>query len=120
MSNNNNDTQSDEIEKFKRQINFTPPEEFIHFFKKINKTEMNINNECLIIWPLADMVRLNKEYQADEYVPEFFIFGSDGGSEAYAIEKTTGCIYQIPFIGMSKEDAILKFKDFSELLDNIK
>lgn len=110
---------SDDIEKLLSEINFIAPEPFVNFLKNVNSTQISINDDYIILWSLKDMARLNKEYMVEEYAPEFFIFGSNGGDEAYAIEKSTGYIYQIPFIGMNKKDAILKFKDFSILLDSI-
>ena len=65
------------------------------------------------------MIQLNKEYSVEEYAPKLFIFGSDGGDTAFAIEKSTGDIYEMPFIGMSKEEAVFKNKTFSEFIENI-
>lgn len=48
--------------------------------------------------------------------PEFFIFGSDGGDTAFAIEITTGYIYEMQFICMSKEEAIFIAKTFFDFL----
>ncbi len=48
--------------------------------------------------------------------PNFFIFGSDGGDTAFAIEKSTGRIFEMPFIGMSREEAVLKSNTFDEFL----
>jgi|GEM_PF-4074783 hypothetical protein len=33
------------------------------------------------------MIQLNKDYNVDEYAPDFFIFGSNGGDTANAIKK---------------------------------
>lgn len=33
------------------------------------------------------MIKLNKDYQLEEYASDFFIFGSDGRDTAYAIKK---------------------------------
>ena len=58
------------------------------------------------------MIRLNLAYDVNTYAPEFFLIGSNGGGESYAIEKDTGYIYEMPFIGMSKEEAIFINKTF--------
>jgi hypothetical protein len=47
------------------------------------------------------------------------MFGSDGGDTAFAIEKSTGDIYEMPFIGMSKEEATFKNKTFTEFMETI-
>ncbi|MGE8380067.1 MAG: hypothetical protein ACN6PN_16995 [Sphingobacterium sp.] len=50
---------------------------------------------------------------------DFFIFGSNGGGTAYAVKKSTSDIYEIPFIGMSNEEAVFKNKTFSEFIDGL-
>ncbi|MGJ1409065.1 hypothetical protein ACR78Z_05270 [Sphingobacterium thalpophilum] len=51
--------------------------------------------------------------------PEFFIFGSDGGDTAFAIERSTGAIFEMPFIGMSKEEAVFRSKTFTDFLEEL-
>lgn len=65
------------------------------------------------------MDQLNKEYNVEEYAPEFFIFGSDGGDTAFAIEKSTGDIYEMTFIDMSKEEVVFKDKTFAGFKESI-
>jgi hypothetical protein len=38
---------------------------------------------------------------------------------AFAIQKSTGLIYEMPFIGMSKEEATLKNNTFEDFIDNL-
>ena len=73
----------------------------------------------VMLWPLTNLFKNNEEYEVHIYAPEFFIFGSDGGGTAYAIEKETGNIFEIPFIGMSKEEAIFLAKTFHEFLQSL-
>jgi hypothetical protein len=61
------------------------------------------------------MIKLNQDYKVNEYADSFFIFGSNGGDTAYCIEKKTGYIFDLPFVGMSNEDAIFKYKNFTQL-----
>jgi hypothetical protein len=62
------------------------------------------------------MIQLNKDYEVETYAPEFFIFGSDGGDTAFTIEKSTGKIFEMPFIGMGKEEATFNASSFDEFL----
>lgn len=62
------------------------------------------------------MIQLNKDYDIEIYAPEFFIFGSDGGYTAFTIEKSTGKIFEMPFIGMEKEGATFIASSFDEFL----
>ena len=40
-------------------------------------------------------------------------------SKAYAVKKSTCDIYEIPFIGMSNEEAIFKNRTFSEFIEGL-
>jgi len=109
----------DEIEVFLKHIDFKLPQGFIEFFKEANGADIDTDEKYVILWALTDMVQLNKDYRTEMYAPEFFIFGSDGGDTAFAIEKRTGDIYEMPFIGMSKEEAVFNSKSFTEFIENI-
>lgn len=112
----NNPPTEDQVKIFLDSLDFSLPEGFIDFFKEANGADLAKDNSFILLWPLTDMVQLNKEYDVEEYAPEFFIFGSDGGDIAYAIEKTTSYIYEMPFIGMSKKEAVFKSKTFTDFL----
>lgn len=108
-----------EVVAFLNQIDFTLPEEFIAFFKTSNGADISTEANYLLLWALTDMVQLNKDYRVEEFAPDFFVFGSDGGGTAFAIEKGTSAIYEMPFIGMSKEEAIFRSKSFGEFIKNL-
>ncbi|TDO68885.1 SMI1/KNR4 family protein SUKH-1 [Flavobacterium chryseum] len=110
---------SEEVEIFLKQVNFILPEGFLDFFKEADGAEISTDEKYVILWALTEMIQLNVDYNVEEYAPEFFIFGSDGGDTAFAIEKNTGDIYEMPFIGMSKEESIFVNKSFSDFIDNI-
>lgn len=107
------------IDFFLEQIDFDLPKGFLEFFKDANGAEISSDEEYIHLWALTDMIQLNKNYSVEDYAPEFFIFGSDGGDTAFAIEKCTSEIYEMPFIGMSKEDATFRSKTFTEFIENI-
>jgi hypothetical protein len=109
----------EEIEIFFKQVDFILPEGFMNFFSETNGADISTDEKFILLWALTDMMQLNKEYSVEEYAPEFFIFGSDGGDTAFAIEKGTGYIYEMPFIGMSKEESIFRNKTFTEFVENI-
>ncbi|MCD6067055.1 MAG: cell wall assembly protein [Bacteroidetes bacterium] len=109
----------EEIESFLRQVDFNLSKGFIDFFKETNGADISTDDKYILLWALTDMIQLNKEYKVEEYAPEFFIFGSDGADTAFAIEKSTGDIYEMPFIGMSKEQAVFKNKTFADFIENL-
>lgn len=104
------------VKHFFNEIDFKLPLDFIDFYKENNGAEILIKNKYFItLWPLAKILQLNVEYQVKEYAPDYFIFGTNGGGMAYCIEKTTGNIFEMPFIGMSNDKAIFKSKSLKEL-----
>jgi len=107
-----------DIVEFLSVITFKLPNGFIDFFSQTNGADITIDDNYIILWPLTEMVELNKEYRVVEYAPDFFIFGSDGGDISYAIEKRTGFIFEMPFIGMSKEEAVFKGSSFDEFISD--
>lgn len=115
----NNPPTNEDVAFFLRQINFVLPIGFINFFTESNGAYITSSENYVHLWALTDMLQLNKEYNVEEYAPEFFIFGSDGGDTAFAIEKVTGYIYEMPFIGMSKKESVLRNKSFSGFISAI-
>ena len=106
------------IEDFSNQTDFKLPIGFIDFYNKTNGAEMRSKDgQYFIIWPLNELFKLNVDYDVLTYAPGFFIFGSDGGDLAYCIKKDTGWIYEMPFIGMSNDEANFLCQTFDELLD---
>lgn len=107
---------SADIERFLKDISFVPSVDLIEFFKKSNGIMINTNSHYLELWKIEEMIEFNKGYDVETYAPDFFIIGTNGGGEGYAIEKATGCIFEMPFIGMGKENAILRAKTFDKFL----
>jgi len=115
----NNPPLDSEVSSFLSKIDFQLPSGFIDFFKEANGADISTDDKFVALWALTDMVQLNKEYNVEQYAPEFFVFGSDGGDTAYAIEKSTGDIYEMPFIGMSKEEATCISKTFTGFIEGL-
>jgi len=107
----------EQVQKFEEQIKFNLPTFFLDFYKKTNGAILNSNERYIDLWKLTEMIQLNKEYQTeDEFYPGFFLFASDGGGMAYAIQKETGYIYEIPFIG-GIEYSVFICKTFTEFIE---
>jgi hypothetical protein len=106
-----------EINAFLENINFALPEGFIEFYEQSNGGVLSGENVYVDLWPLPDMIAMNKNYEVEKYAPDFFIFGSDGGGTAYCIKKEDGYIYDMQFIGMP-DDASFICETFNEFLQN--
>lgn len=60
----------------------------------------------LHLWPLQELMEINQQYGSEENYPGFFLIGTYEIGEACAVEKATGAVYTIPFIGSVPEDAL--------------
>jgi SMI1 / KNR4 family (SUKH-1) len=105
-----------EIAKFTTSIGFSLSAGFIDFYKETDGASFLSDNFYVNIWPVTQLIDLNEGYDVNNYIPEFFLFGSDGGGNAFGIEKKTGAVFEIPFIVMSSEDAIFISGSFNEFL----
>jgi hypothetical protein len=113
----NESPSSEDVREFLQNITFDLPERFIEFYSSTNGAIISSEENYTELWPLTEIIQLNVDYNVNEYAPEFLFFGSDGGDTAFSIEKKTGYIYNIPFIGMSKEEASFICKTFNEFLE---
>lgn len=85
------------------------PQEFINYHARDGRREgpvLSIPLGWMILWPFADIYRLNDEYKVTEFAPDLIGIGSDGGGEMLAFDKEDRVI-TVPFIGMDTRVAIL-------------
>jgi hypothetical protein len=110
------------IEKFKSIISEIPfhlPDQYLEFMKESNGADFTFDESYLILWPLTDLIKLNKAYSTGEFIPDFYLIGSDGGDTAYAVSKKTGGFYKMPFIGISKKEACFISDNFNGFLSKL-
>lgn len=109
-------TPAKDLDVFEKSIDFALPPGFIDFYRTSNGAEISTSRQYVQLWAITEMISLNQGYNIDLYAPEFFMFGSDGGDTTYAIERSSGDIYEMPFIGMSKEEAIFICSTFGDFI----
>jgi len=107
------------VDEFILQVDFKLPDGYLEFISMSNGAEGQLKSSYLIIWPIEELFRLNDAYHVDEFAPGFFLIGSDGGGMAFAFDKQTGELFEMPFIGMSGEEAIFRGKDFQALINSL-
>jgi hypothetical protein len=110
-------TAIEDIDIFLNKVNFELPQGFIEFYKEANGAIIIIDDEYKVLWPLTELFKLNEDYNVAIYAPDFFIFGSNGGDTAYAIERKTGYIFEMPFIGMCKDESVFKSKSLNGFIE---
>ena len=82
------------------------PGDYLSFLQRVNGGEGFIGkNAYAILWRAEEVVEMNKAYQVDVLAPGLFIFGSDGGGEAFAFDARSDPVFTvtIPFVGMNLE-----------------
>jgi hypothetical protein len=90
------------IRQFETDSGFRLPDGYARFLQQTNGGEGFVGNEYLILWRMEELLEMNKAYQVPEYAPGLFLFGSDGGGEAFAFDTRSEAkpIVVIPFVGM--------------------
>jgi hypothetical protein len=109
-----------EIDDFLSKVDFSLPSGLIEFYSESNGVKVITDDAYAIVWPLEQLFKLNDDYCLSEFAPEYFLFGSNGGGSAFDFEKANGKIYEMPFIGMSKDEAEFKSENFPEFISSFK
>ncbi|MCK4261258.1 MAG: SMI1/KNR4 family protein [Halanaerobiales bacterium] len=111
---------SEKIREIEEILKVIFPDEYKEFMLKYNGGEGEIGeNNYLVVWPLEELIELNEEYAVNEFAPGLFLFGSDGGSVAYAFDtrKESIPIVEVPFIGMDLDDISFCSNTFNVFLE---
>lgn len=109
-----------EIHQFEASVGLKLPKDYVEFLQWTNGGVGFIGPNAFVrFWRLEELAEKNKAYEVAEYAPGLFIFGSDGGGEAYAFDIRTSAmsIVEIPFVGMELKVALVMASTFSRFLD---
>ncbi len=113
----------EELKNLSCLLPYPLPDDFLSFLKFSNGAFGMIGKYYLEICKAEDILKINKEYLVQYYIPELIIFGTDGGGEGYGFdyrEKKT-IVVDVPFIGMEWNLARKKgdsFFDFMQKINN--
>ena len=75
-----------------------------------------------MLWKIDELLRFNREYEVPEYAPGLFLFGSNGGGEAFAFDlraEGRNPVVSVPFIGMDVRDALPLAETFDGFLEHL-
>lgn len=97
------------------------PEDYAKFLQGVDGGEGFVGNAYLILWRAGELVEMNKAYQVAEYAPGLFLFGSDGGGEAFAFDTRADArpIVSVPFVGMELKVARVVAFNFKAFLEEL-
>ena len=111
-----------DVARFEEEIGLSLPKKYTDFLKIFNGGEGFIGqNAYIILWRLGELVEMNKAYQVAKYAPGLFLFGSDGGGEAFAFDARTSAkpIVSVPFVGMELSLASMIAPTFEVFLEKL-
>ena len=67
--------------------------------------ELSVDPEWYVLWRPEELEEINRDYELQEYAPDFISFGGNGGGELLVVNDQ-GEVFYIPAIGMSPDTAI--------------
>jgi hypothetical protein len=98
------------------------PNDYIGFLLVSNGGEGFLGENYVRLWKAEDLRQNNLNYAVAEFAPQLFLFGSDGGGEAYAFDTSASpyMVVQVPFIGMGDPETSIQLGDsFNAFLTNL-
>lgn len=97
------------------------PSGYSQFLEIANGGEGFIGNVYLILWRAEELLEMNVAYETDEYAPGLFLFGSNGGGEAFAFDGRSDVVSigSVPFVGMNLSLFRPLAVDFQEFLQKL-
>jgi hypothetical protein len=98
------------------------PTDYGAFLRRWNGGEGFIGEKSyVILWTAEELLELNQAYQVNEYAPGLFLFGSDGGGEAFAFDlRRDPCsVVSVPFVGMDLSLVRPVAEGFTEFLETM-
>lgn len=105
--NRNPPARDDALATFRSRSPFVLPEEYVRFLRSANGGEGFVGPAYLILWRVEELIESNDAYRVAEYAPGLFLFGTNGGGEAFAFDgRDPGKpIVSVPFIPMELDEA---------------
>lgn len=91
---------------FLENIDFNLPERYLTLMNQAHEKIFDFEDgKYLHLWPLTEVIQINHGYnEGEDFFEGFFLIGTYEVGEACAIEKDTGDIYTVPFIGDIPDD----------------
>lgn len=111
----------DRLEQIITSLPYPLPDDFIAFLKFSNGGRGMVGKHYLLIEKAEELLKFNNDYHVPIDAPGLFIFGTNGGGEAYGFDLRNQdyTVVMIPFIGMEWDQAIMKGKTFSDFLEHL-
>lgn len=105
-----------EIEKFLPQLPKDLPSSYIEFLRKHNGADgdLPIQPYYFQLWKISEVSDNNLGYEVQNFLPDYFGIGGNGGGELLVLNLKDAKIYAIPLIPMDEKDALLFAESFDK------
>jgi len=100
---------------------FELPASYTQFLQYANGGQGFIGEQYVILWRIEELVDLNMAYEVRDNAPGLFLFGSDGGGEAFAFDLRSESlpIVSVPFVGMDLSLALAIAPSLGSFLEQL-
>lgn len=97
------------------------PEEYLNLLRYSNGGEGELAAQPLwfSIFPIEEVLEVNRDYEIERYLPGYFAFGSNMGGEMLLFdtrESKPWKVYYAPCIGMEEDQVVECTADFNEFV----
>lgn len=109
------------LRRFEIESGFRLPKDYAQFLQEADGGEGFIGRSYVILWRVSELLEMNRAYQVEEFAPGLFLFGSDGGGEAFAFDTRIEVkpIVSVPFVGMELQLARPMGGNFKAFLEEL-
>ncbi len=109
------------IDKLRSSSGFNLPKSYLNFLRIKAPFEgyLQVQPYRCYIWSEEDVLQANSDYQVQEFLPDFFAFGTSGGGELLVLNSRTGNIYSVAVNALSETEAIKIADDFESFIQII-
>jgi hypothetical protein len=106
------------IERVQEKLGFSLPKSYVDFLLASDGGEGFIGESYLMLWKVEELIMMNAAYHVAEFAPKLFLFGSNGGGEAFGFDRRSEVceIVSVPFIVMDLQIAKPVAPDFETFL----
>jgi len=107
--------------KLKAAFDHAFPVDFLNFVNK-SGSQVDYPEPALLfeVFSADEIIEANAQLDLSEFLPNFFVFGSDRGNELLTFkldEPYRWAVFMTPMIVMSEEDSVLLAANFTAFLD---
>ena len=111
----------DEIAAAEQALGFGLPGQYRDFVQIVDGGEGWAGEAYVSMWPVSDLAALNALARVDHFAPHLTLFGTDGGTESFAFDRSGGGVTfaMVPIVGLGLGLEERKTATFDEFLTEL-